>query len=321
MRTRAAFAVLAAAVCGAASAHAAESFPSRPLRIIVGFTPGTTTDITGRLLADRLTERLGQNVIVENRPGANSGLANQIVAKATPDGHTLLMGTLSLVTGPLLYKEVPFDASELAPVSLLVLAANVICVYPGVPAKSLKELIELARSQPGKLKYGSSGRGSSAFLTLELLKSMANVDMREIPYKATSQAVMDTMSGQIDIYPPNIVSAFPMLKTGRLRALAVTSVKRSPAMPDVPAVGEVLPGYDATTGVYGILAPAKTPRPAIGKLETAIAEVSKNPAYRDRLQAEGADVIGSGAKEYAAYLAAQQKRWSTLFTRLGIKPE
>ncbi|HYC44121.1 MAG TPA: tripartite tricarboxylate transporter substrate-binding protein [Burkholderiales bacterium] len=304
-----------------AGADAAEAFPSRPVRVVVGFTPGTTTDITARLLADRLTHRLGQNVLVENRPGANSGLANQLVSRATPDGHTLLIGTLSLVTGPLLYRDLPFDPKTLEPVSLLVLAANVICVYPGLPAKSLKELIGLARSQPGQLKYGSSGRGSSAFLTLELLKSLANIDMREIPYKATSQAVVDTMSGQIDVYPPNIVSAFPMLKTGKLRPLAVTSAKRSPAMPDLPAVGEFVPGYDATTGVYGILVPRTTPRSVIAQLEKAIMDVSKDPLYRDRLQADGAEVVGSSAREYAAYLDAQRKRWSALFNKLGIKPE
>jgi tripartite-type tricarboxylate transporter receptor subunit TctC len=303
------------------SAHAADTFPSHPMRIVVGFTPGTTTDITARLLADRLTAVLGQNVLVDNRPGANSGLANQLVTRATPDGHTLLMGTLSLVTGPLLYRDLPFDPKELVPVSLLVLAANVICVYPGLPAKTLKEMLELARAQPGKLKYGSSGRGSSAFLTLELLKSMAGIDMREVPYKATSQAVMDTMGGQIDVYPPNIVSAFPMLKSGKLRALAVTSAKRSAAMPDIPAVSEVVPGYDATTGVYGILVPLKTPRSAIERLEKAIAEVSKQPAYRERLESEGAEVIGSTAGEYAAYLDAQRRRWTTLFNKLGIKPE
>jgi tripartite-type tricarboxylate transporter receptor subunit TctC len=288
---------------------------------VVGFTPGTTTDITARLLADRLTERLGQNVVVENRPGAASGLANQLVGRASPDGYTLLMGTLSLVTSPMLYRNLPFDPKDLAPVSLLVLAANVICVYPGLPAKSLKELLEVARSQPGKLKYGSSGRGSSAFLTLELLKSLANIDMREIPYKATSQAVMDTMAGQIDVYPPNIVSAFPMLKTGKLRPLAVTSAKRSPALPDLPAVGEVVPGYDATTGIYGILVPVHTPKPVIARLEKAIMEVSKEAVYRDRLQADGAVVVGSTAREYAAYLGEQHKKWSALFARLGIKPE
>ena len=319
MKTRFALAFALAAI--ALGAHAAETFPSHPVRIVVGFTPGTTTDITARLLADRLTALLGQNVLVDNRPGANSGLANQLVARATPDGHTLLVGTLSLITGPLLYRDLPFDPKELAPVSLLVLAANVICVYPGLPAKTLKEMIELARSQPGKLKYGSSGRGSSAFLTLELLKSMAGIDMREVPYKATSQAVADTMGGQIDVYPPNIVSAFPMLKSGKLRALAVTSAKRSPSMPDIPAVSEVVPGYDATTGVYGILVPVKTPRSAIERLEKAIAEVSKQPAYRERLQSEGAEVVGSTAREYAAYLEAQQRRWKTLFHTLAIKPE
>jgi tripartite-type tricarboxylate transporter receptor subunit TctC len=314
-------ALAAALALAAFTSHAAETFPSRPVRVVVGFTPGTTTDITARLLADRLTEHLGQNVVVENRPGANSGLANQLVARATPDGHTLLMGTLSLVTGPLLYRDLPFDPKELAPVSLLVLAANVICVYPGLPVKTLKDMIELARSQPGKLKYGSSGRGSSAFLTIELLKSMAAIDMREIPYKATSQAVADTMGGQIDVYPPNIVSAFPMLKSGRLRALAVTSAKRSPSMPDVPAVSEFVPGYDATTGVYGILVPLRTPRAVIERLEKAIADVSTHPAYRERLQSEGAEVVGSSAREYAAYLDAQQRRWATLFMKLGIKPE
>jgi tripartite-type tricarboxylate transporter receptor subunit TctC len=302
-------------------ACAADTFPSRPVRIVVGFTPGTTTDMTARLLAERLTENLNQNVLVDTRPGANSGLANQVVERSTPDGHTLLMGTLSLVTGPMLYKEMPFDPNALAPVSLVVLAANVICVYPGLPARSLKELIDLAKSQPGKLRYGSSGRGSSAFLTLELFKSMGGVDIQEIPYKATSQAVTDTMSGLIEIYPPNIVSAFPMLKSGRLRALAVTSAKRSASMPDVPAVSEFIPGYDATTGVYGILVPVRTPKSAIDRLEKSIAEVSRNPAFRARLQAEGGEVVGSTAPEYGRYLSAERAKWGKLFSRLGIKPE
>lgn len=310
-----------AACCAVNIAYAAEAFPSRPLRIVVGFTPGTTTDITGRLLAERLTERLGQNVLVENRPGANSGLANQLVERSTPDGHTLLMGTLSLVTGPMLYKELPFEPKALAPVSLVVLAANVICVYAALPARTLKELIDLAKAQPGKLKYGSSGRGSSAFLTLELFKSMAGLEMQEIPYKATSQAVLDTMSGQIQVYPPNIVSVFPMLKTGRMRALAVTSAKRSPALPDVPAVSEFVPGYDASTGVFGILVAAQTPGAVIRHLEEAITASAASPVFRERLQAQGAEVVGSSAQEYRRYLDAQRDKWSKLFARLGIKPE
>jgi len=303
------------------AAGAADAFPSRPLRIVVGFTPGTTTDITARLLADRLSSELGQSVIVENRPGANSGLANQLVASATPDGHTMLIGTLSLVTAPMLYRSVPFDPDALAPVSLVVTAANVICVYPGLPAKSLAELIEMAKKQPGKLRYGSSGRGSSAFLTLELLKSMAGIDLQEIPYKATSQAVADTMAGQIEIYPPNIVSAFPMLKTGRLRALAVTSAKRSQALPDVPAVSEAVPGYDATTGIYGILVPLATPKPIVARLSRAIINVAKSGDFKERMLRDGGEVVGTTPEQYGAYLAQQRDKWGRLFNRLGIKPD
>lgn len=303
------------------TAMAAETFPNRPLRIVVGFTPGTTTDITARLLADRLSNELGQSVIVENRPGANSGLANQLVASATPDGYTMLMGTLSLVTAPMLYRSVPFNPRALVPVSLLITAANVICVYPGLPIKSLPELIDTAKARPGKLRYGSSGRGSSAFLTLELLKSMAGIDIQEIPYKATSQAVTDTMAGQIDVYPPNIVSAIRMLKTGRLRPLAVTSVKRSSALPDIPAVAEFVRGYDATTGIYGILVPKGTPKAILSRLNRAIVTVTREPDFKGRLERSGGEVIGSSPQEYATYLAAQRTKWGGLFKQLGIKPE
>lgn len=313
--------ILVVCALHAAGASAADAFPNRPLRIVVGFTAGTTTDITARLLADKLSGELGQSVIVENRPGANSGLANQLVGTATPDGHTMLVGTLSLVTTPMLYKSVPFDPKALASVSLVVTAANVICVYPALPVKSLSELIHAAKNAPDKLRYGSSGRGSSAFLTLELLKAMADIKLQEIPYKATSQAVTDTVAGQIEIYPPNIVSAFPMLKSGRLRPLAVTSAKRSQALPDVPAVSEVVNGYDATTGIYGILVPAATPKSIVARLNEAIVAVTRMPDFRDRLMRDGADVVGSTPQEYTAYLGEQRARWGALFSRLGIKPE
>lgn len=305
----------------AVAADAAETYPTRPIRVVVGFTAGTTTDFTARLLGEGLSQRFGQNVVVENRPGANSGVANQLVGQSTPDGHTLLIGTLSLVTGSMLYKNLPFDPKDFAPVSLVVLSPNVICVYPGVPARSIKELIALAKSQPGKLRYGSSGRGSSAFLTLELFKSMAGINVQEIPYKATSQAVADTMGGQIEIYPPNLVSAIPMLKTGRLRALAVTSAKRSPSLPDVPAVSETVPGYDATTGVYGILVPVKTPDAIIERLHRAIAEVTRAPSFKEEMEKRGGEAVGSSPREYAAYLKREHDKWTGLFARLGIKPE
>ena len=304
-----------------AQSHAADSFPAKPVRIVVGFTPGTTTEITARALAQALTVRFGQQVIVENREGANSGIANSIVARANPDGHTLLIGTLSLVVSPLLYKELPFDPKELAPVTLVVLTQNVICVNPKVEATSIKDLIALAKAKPGQMRYGSSGRGSSAFLTLELLKSMAGIELQEIPYKSTSQAVTDLMSGEIPIYPPSLVSAIPLMKSGRIRPLAVTGPKRSSIAPEIPTVAETLPGYDAATGVYGLMVPAQTPKAIIDKLHRETIAVINTPEFRDRMQAQGVDLVGSTPAEYADYLRASGQKWKALFARIGVGPQ
>jgi tripartite-type tricarboxylate transporter receptor subunit TctC len=314
-------AVTLALATPAVAQDAAKNFPVKPIRIVVGFTPGTTTDITARALGLKLTERLGQQVVIENREGANSGIANAIVARANPDGHTLLMGTLSLVVSPLLYKELPFDPKDLAPVTLLVLTQNVIAVNPKVPATSIKELIALARAKPGSLRYGSSGRGSSAFLTLELLKSMTGIDLEEIPYKATSQAVTDLMSGEIPIYPPSLASAIPLIKSGRIRALAVTGPKRSPIMPDLPTVGETVPGYDAATGVYGIMVPTATSKALIDRLNKEITVIAQSADFRERMQGLGADSIGSTPAEYADYLKASGLKWKTLFNKMGVLPQ
>ncbi len=305
----------------ALAAAAAATFPTKPVRIVVGFTPGTTTDITARALAQSLTARFGHQVVVENREGANSGIANGIVARANPDGHTLLIGTLSLVVSPLLYKELPFDPKDLAPVTLVVLTQNVICVNPKVEATSIRELIALAKARPGQLRYGSSGRGSSAFLTLELLKSMAGVELQEIPYKSTSQAVTDLISGEIPIYPPSLVSAIPLMKSGRIRPLAVTGPKRASIAPDIPTVAETLPGYDAATGVYGLMVPAQTPKAIIDKLHRETVAVLQTPEFRDKMLAQGVDLVGSTPAEYAQYLRASGQKWKTLFARIGVGPQ
>src|SRR6478735_1746385 len=309
------------ALANAQSGTAADNFPTKPVRIVVGFTPGTTTDITARALAQALTARLSQQVIVENREGANSGIANSIVAHANPDGHTLLIGTLSLVVSPLLYKELPFDPKDLAPVSLVVLTQNVICVNPRIEASSIKKLITLAKARPGQLRYGSSGRGSSAFLTLELFKSMAGIELQEIPYKSTSQAVTDLMSGEIPIYPPSLVSAIPLIKSGRIRPLAVTGPKRSSIAPDIPTVSETIPGYDAATGVYGVMVPVKTPKPVVDKLYREIIAVLKTPDFRERMQTQGVDLVGTTPAEYADYLRASGLKWKALFQRIGVGPQ
>jgi tripartite-type tricarboxylate transporter receptor subunit TctC len=299
----------------------AQDFPRKPVRIVVGFTPGTTTDITARALAQALTGRFGQQVVVENREGANSGIANGIVAHANPDGHTLLIGTLSLVVSPLLYKELPFNPKDLAPVSLIVLTQNVICVNPKVEATSIRDLIALAKAKPGQMHYGSSGRGSSAFLTLELFKSMAGIELQEIPYKSTSQAVTDLISGEIPIYPPSLVSAIPLIKSGRIRALAVTGPRRSSVAPEIPTVAETLPGYDAATGVYGVMVPAPTPRAIVDKLHREIVAVLNTPEFREKMLAQGVDLVGSTPAEYAEYLRASGQKWKTLFARIGVGPQ
>ena len=314
-------AACALALGAGALAASAQDFPSKPIRIVVGFTPGTTTDITARALGQKLTERLGQQVVIENREGANSGIANAIVARANPDGHTILIGTLSLVVSPLLYKELPFDPRDLAPVSLVVLAQNVIAVNPKVEATSIKDLIALAKAQPGRLSYGSSGRGSSAFLTVELLKSMAGIDLREIPYKSTSQAVTDLISGEIPIYPPSLVSAIPHIKSGRIRPLAVTGAKRSTIAPEIPTVAETVPGYDAATGVYGLMVPARTPKAIVDRLHRETVAVVQSADFRERMLAQGADLVGSTPAEYAEYLRASERKWKTLFAKIGIGPQ
>jgi tripartite-type tricarboxylate transporter receptor subunit TctC len=301
--------------------HAAESYPERPIRIVVGFTAGTTTDFTARLLGQKLADRFGQSVVIENRPGANSGIANRLVGDSTADGYTLLLGSLGMAISHMLYKNLPFDRKDFEPVSLVVLAPNVICVTPSLPAKTTQDLINLAKAQPGKIRYGSSGRGSSAFLTLELFKSMANIDMLEIPYKATSQAVADAMGGQIHVYPPNLVSAIPMLKSGRLRPLAVTSAKRAVALPDIPSVSETVPGYDASTGVYGILVPVKTPRAVVARLHREIEAVTRTAEFKDPIESRGGQVVGSTPKEYDAFLDNEKAKWGKLFDHLGIKPQ
>jgi tripartite-type tricarboxylate transporter receptor subunit TctC len=297
---------------------AAQSFPSKPLRIVVGFTPGTTIDITARALGQKLTERLGQQVVVDNREGANGGIANSIVANAAPDGHTLLVASLNVIVNPLLYKEVPFDPKALAPVSLVILTQNLIAVNVKVPAQSVGDLIALVKSQPGKLQYGSSGRGSSSFLTMELFKMMAGVEIAEIPYKSTAQAITDLISGEIPIYPPSLVGALPYVKSGKIRALAVTGAKRSAIAPEIPTVAETVPGYDAATGIYGLMVPAKTPAGIVNTLHAATVAAVQNADFRQRMLAQGADLVGSTPKEYAEFLRASEEKWKLLFGKIGI---
>jgi tripartite-type tricarboxylate transporter receptor subunit TctC len=315
--------LLTLALIGLAHAQAgfaADNFPTKPVRIVVGFTPGTTTDITARALAQALTARLSQQVIVENREGANSGIANSIVAHANPDGHTLPDRHAEPGREPAADKELPFDPKDLAPVSLVVLTQNVICVNPKVEANSIKELIALAKAKPADA-LRLVGPRSSAFLTLELLKSMAGVDLQEIPHKSTSQAVTDLMSGEIPIYPPSLVSAIPLDQIRPHPGARGDGLKRSSVAPRYPDRRRRPLRYDAATGVYGLMVPARTPKPIVDRLYRETIAVLKTPEFRDKMQAQGVDLVGSTPAEYADYLKASGEKWKTLFGRIGVGPQ
>ena len=313
--------LVVAALAAPAWVTAAQPYPAKPVRIVVGFTPGTTTDITARALAQALTPRFGQQVIVENREGANSGIANSIVARANPDGHTILIGTLSLVVSPLLYKELPFDPKDLAPVSLVVLTQNVICVNPKVEATSIRELIALARSRPGELNYASGATGGTPHLAAELFKSMAKVNIVRITYKGSGQALTDMLAGHLQVSFPNAGGAASYISSGRLRALAVTAAHPSALFPKLPTVSASgLPGYEAGV-LNGIFVPARTPAAVVRRLNQEIVLALSRPDVKDKLFTTGVEAVGSPPERLTEAMKADMTVWGKLIRELGIRNE
>ena len=287
MRVRVILLLLAAVIPVAGAQNNPGTYPSKPVRFIVPYVPGGAADIVGRAVAQRFSERFGVPVIVDNRAGAGGNLGTELAAKSTPDGHTILMGNV----GPLsisvsLYKKLPYNPlTDLAPVSLMVIYPNVLVVHPGVAAKSVSELVTLAKARPKQLAYASAGTGSSTHLAAELLKSMAGIDMVHIPYKGGGQAVVDVMAGQVQLYFSSMLGALPHVKSGKLRALGVTSAKRSRATPDLPTIAESgFPGYEAVNWL-GLLAPARTPAAIIARLNGEIVKIFSQPDVEERLAA------------------------------------
>jgi len=304
-----------------AAGAAAQTFPNRPVRILVGFTPGTTTDIIARIVAARMGETLGQQVVVENMPGVSGNLAGAAAARAQPDGHTLLLGGTSLIVSPYLYRKLPYNPPrDLAPVGLIATVPNVLVVHPSLPARDLKALIAMARSSPGKLDYSSSGKGSAGHLSMELLKSMAGVDIVEVPYKSSAQALSDVVGGQVAMNFPSLSAALPQIRGGRVRALAVSGSQRSGGAPEIPTVAEAggLPGYEAN-GWYGLFAPSATPREVMLRVHAEMAKVVRMDDVRQRLGAQGADIVGSGPDELAQALKGAGERWGKLIRQLGLQ--
>jgi tripartite-type tricarboxylate transporter receptor subunit TctC len=285
-------------------------------------SPGGGTDITARIIAPKLSEYLGQQVVVENRAGAGTMIGGEVVARAASDGYTLLMGISTLAINPAMYKRVPYDAlKDFAPISQVVSLPNTLVSHPSVPVKSVKELIALGRAHPGQINFASAGIGTSPHLSMELFLVMAKLKMMHVPYKGSGQGVVDVLAGHIALMMPSILTALPYAKDGRLRALGVTSAKRAPGAPDIPTIAEAgVPGYEATQW-FGVLAPAGTSRDIVNRLHKEIVRVLQAPEIRQRLSADGADPVGSTPQEFAAYLRSETAKWADVIRSAGIKPE
>jgi tripartite-type tricarboxylate transporter receptor subunit TctC len=312
---------LAAGVCIAQSG--ASVFPLKPVRFVVGFTPGGPSDILARALGQKLGELWGQQVTIENRPGAGGNIAAEIVARSAPDGYTWLLGNNSiLATNASLYRTLGYDpVKDFAPVALVAVQPNILVVNPQVPAKSVAELIALAKARPGQFNYTSSGSGAAAHLSGELFKAMTGVDMVHVPYKGAQPALTDVIAGQAQLMFATSASAVPYIKAGRLRALAVTTARRSEAMPELPTVSEAgVPGFEAITW-HGVVVSAATPVPLVERLNHDIVNVLRLPEVRDRLASLGAEVITGTPREFADYIAREIPKWEKVVKDSGARAE
>ena len=308
-------------MCAATCAHAADSFPSRPLRLIVPFPPGGGTDIIARMVSQRLNDAFGMQVVVDNRGGASGIIGTELAVRANPDGHTLLIGSVSTICiNASLYKKLPFDTvKDLAPVSLVASTPSMLVVGNTIAAKSVKELIALAKAKPGQLHYASPGSGSSAHLGGELFKQAAGIDIQHVPYKGTGPAVTDLVSGQVAMFITNMPSVLPMVKANRLRALAVTSLQRSALLPDLPTVAESgIPGFEVIVW-YGVLAPAATPKPIISRVNQEVRKMSGMQDVKERLSVQGAEAVSSTPEEFAKRIRDDLMKWGKIVKASGAR--
>jgi tripartite-type tricarboxylate transporter receptor subunit TctC len=316
--------ITAAAACMslAAPLSLAQSYPAKAIRLVVPSSPGGGTDIVGRVLAQKLSGSIGQQVVVENRAGAGTMIGNELVAKSAPDGYTLLMGLSTLAIIPAMYATVRYDAlRDFAPISHAVTVPNVLLVHPSVPARSVKELIALAKSGRVEMVAGSAGTGTSPHLSLELFRSMAGIEVVHVPYKGSGQSIVGLLSGEIALMFAAVPTAMPHLKTSRVRALGVTTSKPSEALPEIPTIARAgLPGYEATQW-FGVLAPTGTPRPIIDRLHREITSALHASDTKQHLAAEGAEIVASTPEQFGDYLAAETAKWARVIKAAGIKPQ
>ena len=315
---RAAVGALLIPLC--ASIYGAD-YPQRPIRLIVPFAAGGGLEITARSIGQKLTEKRGQSIVIDNRPGAATIVGSEIAAKASLDGYTLLMITTTFAINPSLYGKLPYDpVREFAPVTQINSVPNILVVNPSIPAHTVRELIALAKAKPGQLNYASAGSGTSPHLAAELFKTMAGIEMTHIPYKGIPPAVTDVIAGRVTMLMTTTISAAPHVKSGRLRALAITSPKRLAAMPDVPAIGETVPGYEADA-FQGMVAPAGVPKEIVRQLADDIAAIVRLPEIRERIVADGAEPIGSTPEAFGAFLKKEMLKWGKVVKESGARPD
>jgi tripartite-type tricarboxylate transporter receptor subunit TctC len=298
----------------------AQQYPTKPIRMVVPLAAGGPGDVLTRALAQKLAEQTGQSVIVDNRPGANTNVGTEFVAKAAPDGYTLLVSGNPLTTNPALYATLAYDPiRDFAPVTLFGLTPLLLVVHPSLPVNNTRELIALARSKPGQLHYGSAGNGSALHLAGEMLNTGAQIKLQHVPYKGVTNAFSDLLGGQISIMFPGAPIALPQVKAGKLRALGVTSAKRSAALPDLPPLQEAgLPGYDVSVW-YGVLAPAGTPAAVIARLHAELTKIIQLADIRERWASLGAEPLQSTPAEFAAFLKADVVKWAKVVRAAGVK--
>ena len=301
----------------------ADDYPNKAIRLIMPYPIGGSIDIAGRMVAQRLADNLGQAVVVDNRTGAGGIVGTETGARAAPDGYTVLMGGVgTLALSPSLQKNLPYDPNkDFTPVTLLVTIPYVVVVQPSFKAANIKELIALAKAKPHEINYGSGGSGSAPHLAAELFKTMADVRITHVPYKGSTPAITDTMSGQVQLTFTGIPSVMTQMKAGRLRPIGVTSLKRTAALPEVPTIAESgVPGYEVNPW-FGVLLPARTPQPLVSRLNAEILKVLQLPATRERFAAEGFEAAGNSPAQFAAYIKTEQIKWGKVIKEAGIKAD
>jgi tripartite-type tricarboxylate transporter receptor subunit TctC len=312
-------AIAALLALSAAQAYG-QAYPTRPLRILVPSTPGGSVDTLARTIAPKLSEKWGQQVVVDNRAGAGGAIAGEMLAKAPPDGYTLMMGTIAATATNVSLQKTNYDPiRDFAPITLVATQNLMLVIHPSVPAKSVKELIAIAKAKPGQLSFASAGNGTGGHLSGELFKLLAGIDLLHIPYKGVAPALVDVVAGQVSMTFASLISGTPHYKSGRLRALAVTGAKRSIALPELVTMQEAgVKGYESATW-YGMLAPAGTPTDIISKLNTEIVAILRQPEINDRLSHEGAEPVGNTPQQFGAHIKSEIEKWRKVIRAAGIK--